>query len=75
MWLCGNRCGLVGGSMSLGWALEFQKPEPVPVSLSLFLLPMDLEVQFSTMFPVPGLLASDSALHHDEMYEISELFQ
>lgn len=31
-----RRWGLTEGSMSVGWALRFQKHKPAPVSLSLF---------------------------------------
>lgn len=35
-----GRCGLVGGSVPLGWALRFKKPLPFPTS-SLCLVLMD----------------------------------
>ena len=54
VWLCGSRCGLVGGSMSLGMGFEVLK--------AFFLLPVDPDVELSATSPASCL----PACHYDD---------
>jgi hypothetical protein len=48
-WPCWSGCSLTGGSVSLGWALRFQKLKPGPVHHPLLLLPANPDVELSQL--------------------------
>jgi hypothetical protein len=54
VWPCWIRRGVVGGSVSLEVGFEVSKVQARPIS-SLFLLPVDLDVEFSAPGPAPYL--------------------
>jgi hypothetical protein len=57
-------CGL-GGSVSLRWAMSFEKLKPRSVAQSLFLLPENPDVELSAASPIPCLPTLCHVSHHD----------
>jgi len=59
--------GFVGGSVPVRMGFDvFKSPNWASISLSLFLLPVELDVKPSAIFPAPCLPACPSAPSHEE---------
>ncbi|EDL18447.1 mCG147608 [Mus musculus] len=59
-----KRCGLVGGSVSLG--VDPEVPKPIPSLEALFLLSADSDIQLLATSPAPCLPACHPDLHLHE---------
>lgn len=60
-----RRCGLVAGHVSLGAGFEVSAAQ-ARHSVSLFLLPVDLDEEFSSASPAPYLPTGTHASSHDD---------
>ena len=60
-----RRCGLVGGTMTLGVGFELSKAYARP-SGSVFLLPVDSDVDLTTASPAPCLPTCRHVSYHED---------
>jgi hypothetical protein len=61
-----RRFGFVGGNISLGLGLRFQKLKQSSGVHCLFLLPVDLDIELSALSPAPSFPECLQAFRHDD---------